>query len=77
MEWMNTSHKIYLTFNRVQSLNWYREPLYLELLDFTSAMLEKRKPTVSGEEGLQALRVCEAALESAETGQAVVIKRKN
>ena len=58
-----------------QPLNWYREPLYLELLDFTSAILEKRKPTVSGEEGLQALRVCEAALESAETGQAVVIKR--
>ncbi|MCJ7730906.1 Gfo/Idh/MocA family oxidoreductase, partial [Candidatus Bathyarchaeota archaeon] len=57
-----------------QPLNWYREPLYLELLDFTSAILEKRKPTVTGEDGLQALRVCEAALESAETGQAVVIK---
>jgi UDP-N-acetylglucosamine 3-dehydrogenase len=56
-----------------QPLSWYREPLYLELLDFTSAILEKRSPSVTGVDGLEALRVCEAALESAETGQVIRI----
>jgi len=56
-----------------QPLNWYKEPLYLELSDFTSAILEKRSPSVTGEDGLQALRVCEAALLSAESGQVVFV----
>lgn len=56
-----------------QPLNWYREPLYLELLDFTSAVLEKRNPSVTGEDGLKALQVCEAALRSSEDGQVVVM----
>jgi UDP-N-acetylglucosamine 3-dehydrogenase len=57
-----------------QPLNWYREPLYLELSDFTSAVLEKRKPSVTGVDGLEALRVCEAALRSAETGGVVFLE---
>jgi UDP-N-acetylglucosamine 3-dehydrogenase len=57
-----------------QPLNWYREPLYLELLDFTSAIREKRKTSVTGLDGLEALRVCEAALRSAETGQVVFLE---
>ena len=57
-----------------QPLNWYREPLYLELSDFTSAVLEKRKPSVSGVDGVEALRVCEAALRSADTGQVVFLE---
>jgi len=54
-----------------QPLNGYKEPLFLELSDFTSAILEKRSPLVTGEEGLQALKVCEAALESSKTGSVV------
>ena len=54
-----------------QPLNVYKEPLYLELSEFTSSILEKRKPSITGMDGYQALRVCEAALESAETGQVV------
>jgi len=57
-----------------QPLNWYREPLYLELSDFTSAVLEKRKPSVTGVDGVEALRVCEAALRSAETGRVVFLE---
>jgi predicted dehydrogenase len=57
-----------------QPLSWYKEPLYLELAEFTSAILEKRRPTVTGEEGLHALRICEAALESTKTGQVVEVE---
>ena len=56
-----------------QPLKGYKEPLYLELSDFTSAILEKRTPLVTGETGLQALRVCEAALLSAKRGQVILI----
>ena len=56
-----------------QPLNKYKEPLYLELSDFTSAILEKRSPSITGEDGLQALRICEAALLSAEKGQVVFL----
>ncbi len=48
--------------------------MYLELSDFTSAILEKRQPKITGIEGLNALRVCEAALESAQTGQVIELK---
>ena len=54
-----------------QPLNGYREPLYQELLEFTSSILEKRAPEVTGLDGLNALMVCEAALESSETGEVV------
>jgi len=54
-----------------QPLNWYREPLQLELQDFTSAIMEKRKPTVTGVDGLNALRICEAALKSGDSGEIV------
>ncbi len=54
-----------------QPLNVYKEPLYLELSEFTSSILEKRRPSITGEDGYRALMVCEAALESAETGRVV------
>lgn len=54
-----------------QPLNGYREPLYLELLEFTSSIMEDRKPEVTGLDGLRALEICEAALESAKTGRVV------
>jgi predicted dehydrogenase len=35
------------------------------------AILEDKPPTISGEDGLKALRICEAALESARIGKPV------
>jgi len=48
-----------------------QEPLTLELESFVEAILEDKPPAVSGEDGLKALRICEAALESARTGKPV------
>ena len=50
-----------------------REPLTLELEDFVRSVLDDTPPKASGEDGLMALRICEAALESAETGQPLKI----
>ena len=49
----------------------YREPLYLELESFTDAVRNGTPPEVTGEDGLQALQICEAALESSRTGKQV------
>ena len=54
-----------------EPLNGYREPLYQELQEFASSILEDREPEVTGLDGLNALMVCEAALESAATGEVV------
>jgi UDP-N-acetylglucosamine 3-dehydrogenase len=48
-----------------------QEPLTLELESFVEAILEDKPPAVSGEDGLKALRICEAALESARIGKPV------
>ena len=51
--------------------NGYREPLELELRDFVEAVLYDRMPTVTGVDGVNALRVCEAALRSSRSGRVV------
>ena len=43
------------------------EPLKLELQYFINSILNDEKPIPSGEDGLRALRICEAALKSAKT----------
>ena len=43
------------------------EPLKLELEYFTNAILKDETPKPSGEDGLKALKICEAALKSAKT----------
>ena len=48
-----------------------QEPLTLELESFVEAILEDKPPAISGEDGLKALRICEAALESARIGKPV------
>jgi UDP-N-acetylglucosamine 3-dehydrogenase len=50
-----------------------REPLTLELEDFVQSVLNDTPPKASGEDGLMALRICEAALESAEKSHPVKI----
>ena len=53
-------------------LKW-GEPLRLELESFVSAIRAGRPPSASGEDGLKALEVCEAALESGRAGQVVQV----
>jgi UDP-N-acetylglucosamine 3-dehydrogenase len=48
-----------------------KEPLRSELEDFLSAAEHRRPPLVGGKDGLQALRIAEAALESAKSGRSL------
>ena len=48
------------------------EPLRLELESFRDAIMNDTQPKITGLDGLKALRVCEAAIESARTGKPVV-----
>ena len=52
-----------------------REPLRLELEAFRDAIVGQPNRAVSPEEGLQTLRVIEAALSSAQSGEAVGLSR--
>ena len=45
-----------------------QEPLMLELKEFVAAIDERRKPLVTGEDGLQTTRVAEAVLASSASG---------
>ena len=49
----------------------YQEPLYLELKNFVDSVINDTPPQVTGEDGLKALRICEAALSSAKIGRRV------
>jgi UDP-N-acetylglucosamine 3-dehydrogenase len=48
------------------------EPLRLELESFTDSIINETPPQVTGEDGLRALKVCEAAIKSAKTGKPIV-----
>jgi UDP-N-acetylglucosamine 3-dehydrogenase len=52
-----------------------KEPLKLELQNFAKVILENEKPLVTGEDGLKALRIAEAALKSSATGRVVKPKQ--
>ncbi|MHA1682827.1 MAG: Gfo/Idh/MocA family protein [Promethearchaeota archaeon] len=55
--------------------NIYKHDAYYnEIDDFITSILEKREPKVSGEDGLNATRVCLAALESARSGETVQLE---
>jgi UDP-N-acetylglucosamine 3-dehydrogenase len=58
--------------SRRPKLKW-EEPLRLELDNFVTSILTGRSPSASGEDGLKALEVCEAALKSSSTGQVVQV----
>ena len=51
-----------------------QEPLRLELQNFVESILRDESPQPTGEDGLKALRICEAALKSARIGKPVRIK---
>ena len=51
-----------------------KEPLKLELSDFLESIIQKAHPTVSGIEGLKAVQIVEAGLESLLNNKVVSLK---
>jgi predicted dehydrogenase len=51
----------------------YQEPLMLEMKEFVTALQEKRRPLVSGEDGLHAIQVAEAVLASSASGAPIYL----
>jgi UDP-N-acetylglucosamine 3-dehydrogenase len=52
----------------------FQEPLKQELQHFAECILEKKKPLVTGEDGIKALRIAQAAIQSSAENRAVQIK---
>ncbi|MBS7636050.1 Gfo/Idh/MocA family oxidoreductase [Candidatus Bathyarchaeota archaeon] len=52
----------------------WQEPLKLELQHFARCVLGKEKPSITGWDGLRALKIAEAALKSSKTGRLVKLK---
>jgi UDP-N-acetylglucosamine 3-dehydrogenase len=48
------------------------EPLRLELENFINSIINDESPKVTGEDGLKALKVCDAAIRSARTGNPII-----
>jgi UDP-N-acetylglucosamine 3-dehydrogenase len=56
----------------IQPFLIWDEPLRLELESFIHSLVYEKEPIVTGEDGLKALKVCEAAIESARIGKPVI-----
>jgi UDP-N-acetylglucosamine 3-dehydrogenase len=52
----------------------WQEPLKLELQHFANCVSGREKPLITGEDGLKALKIAEAALKSSRTGRLVKIR---
>ena len=52
----------------------WQEPLKLELQHFADCILEKKKPVITGVDGLKALKIAEAALRSSEKNKVVKLE---
>ena len=52
----------------------WQEPLKLELHHFADCILEKKKPVVTGADGLKALQIAEAALRSSAKSRAIKLR---
>jgi len=52
----------------------WREPLKLELKHFANCVLEKEKPLITGIDGLKALQIAEAALQSSAKGRMMKLR---
>lgn len=52
----------------------WAEPLKLELQHFSNCVLRNKQPTITGKDGLKALQIAEAALESAEKCKIIKLK---
>jgi predicted dehydrogenase len=51
-----------------------QEPLSLELKEYVAAIAEKRRPIVTGKDGLQAIKIAEAVLASSSSGSPIYLK---
>jgi UDP-N-acetylglucosamine 3-dehydrogenase len=49
----------------------WQEPLKIELQHFANCILKKEKPLITGDDGLKALEIAEAALKSSATGKVI------
>lgn len=58
---------------KAQWAYWGSDPDLGLVTDFVNAVHERREPTVTGEDGLRAVEVTVAAMESAKTGQVVTL----
>jgi UDP-N-acetylglucosamine 3-dehydrogenase len=52
----------------------WQEPLKLELQHFADCVLEKKKPLITGVDGIAALKIAEAALQSSVKNRAIKLK---
>jgi UDP-N-acetylglucosamine 3-dehydrogenase len=52
----------------------WQEPLKLELQHFADCILDKKKPVITGVDGLKALKIAEAALRSSAKNRAIKLK---
>jgi UDP-N-acetylglucosamine 3-dehydrogenase len=55
----------------------WQEPLKCELQHFADCITEKKKPLITGVDGLKALQIAEAALRSSAKNRAVKLKQKS
>jgi len=55
----------------------WREPLKAELQHFSDCVLKKEKPLVTGEDGIKALGIAIAALESSAKNKAIKLPNAN
>ena len=53
----------------------WQEPLKLELQHFADCIMEKKKPLITGADGLKALQIAEAALQSSAKNRAIKLKQ--
>jgi UDP-N-acetylglucosamine 3-dehydrogenase len=52
----------------------FQEPLKLELQHFSECILEKKKPLITGEDGVKALEIAQAAVQSSAKNRAIQLK---
>ncbi|MHA1368435.1 MAG: Gfo/Idh/MocA family protein [Promethearchaeota archaeon] len=65
------SLEIFKKKNRVALNDYHTDPYYLELDDFIKSVRKNIPPKVGGDDGLQAVKVCLAALESAKNHEII------
>jgi UDP-N-acetylglucosamine 3-dehydrogenase len=53
----------------------WQEPLKLELQHFADCIIEKKKPLITGTDGLKTLRIAEAALQSSAKNRAIKLRQ--
>ncbi len=53
----------------------FQEPLKCELQQFAECVLEQKKPLITGEDGVKALEIAEAAMKSSAKNRAVCLKK--